>query len=94
MAMPSSKYLLIINYLFFCCLIGAKKCGTRFLIQSLRLHPKVRISNEEIHFFDHDTEAKGLEWYRQRYLRLKCTEIVLGYCENFLTECQSPRLMR
>ena len=43
-------------------IIGSKKSGTRALIKFLNLHPKVRISRPEIHFFDKHYE-KGLSWY-------------------------------
>ena len=43
-------------------IIGSKKSGTRALIKFLNLHPKVRISSPEIHFFDRYYQ-RGLSWY-------------------------------
>ncbi|XP_065342321.1 heparan sulfate glucosamine 3-O-sulfotransferase 6-like isoform X1 [Cloeon dipterum] len=44
-------------------IIGVKKCGTRALLEFIRVHPDIRAAGSEIHFFDrfHD---RGFEWYR------------------------------
>ncbi|XP_023241916.1 heparan sulfate glucosamine 3-O-sulfotransferase 4-like [Centruroides sculpturatus] len=44
-------------------IIGVKKCGTRALLEFLRLHPDVRAPGPEIHFFDR-YYRRGMEWYR------------------------------
>lgn len=44
-------------------IIGVKKCGTRALIEYLRLHPNVKATGPEPHFFDRYYHL-GLEWYR------------------------------
>ncbi|KRX60831.1 Heparan sulfate glucosamine 3-O-sulfotransferase 5 [Trichinella sp. T9] len=50
-----------------CLIIGARKCGTRALLQFLSLHPKLRIVTQELHFFDNDTAYElGLSWYRSQ----------------------------
>ncbi|XP_032525569.1 heparan sulfate glucosamine 3-O-sulfotransferase 3B1 isoform X1 [Danaus plexippus] len=46
-------------------IIGVKKCGTRALLEFLRLHPDVRAAGSEVHFFD-KFYHKGFEWYRNR----------------------------
>lgn len=47
--------------------IGARKGGTRALLDFLALHPRVRPAKQEVHFFDVDTNyGKGLDWYRQQ----------------------------
>lgn len=43
-------------------IIGAKKGGTRALLEFLRLHPRIKAAGPEIHFFDNHYE-KGMEWY-------------------------------
>jgi len=43
-------------------IIGAKKGGTRALIEFLKLHPLLKAAGPEIHFFDNNYE-KGLDWY-------------------------------
>src|SRR5438105_3954856 len=44
-------------------IIGVKKCGTRALLEFLRLHPDIRARGPETHFFDRFYQ-NGLEWYR------------------------------
>jgi len=44
-------------------IIGAKKAGTRALLEFLRLHPYVRAVGPELHFFDKNY-YRGFEWYR------------------------------
>ena len=46
-------------------IIGAKKGGTRALIEFLKLHPLLKAAGKEIHFFNSNYD-KGLEWYRTR----------------------------
>lgn len=46
-------------------IIGVKKCGTRALLEFIRLHPDVRAAGNEIHFFDRHF-ASGLNWYRKK----------------------------
>ena len=48
-------------------IIGTMKSGTTALIQILGLHPKVKIVNQELHFFSHDDNyIRGLEYYRHQ----------------------------
>lgn len=44
-------------------IIGVKKCGTRALLEFLRLHPDIRATGPETHFFDRFYD-RGLDWYR------------------------------
>ena len=43
--------------------IGAKKSGTRALLEFLKIHPDVRAAGPETHFFDRFYD-RGLDWYR------------------------------
>ncbi|KAL4241100.1 hypothetical protein ACF0H5_001878 [Mactra antiquata] len=43
-------------------IIGVKKCGTRALLEYLRLHPSIKATGPEPHFFDRYYHL-GLEWY-------------------------------
>ncbi|XP_076034333.1 heparan sulfate glucosamine 3-O-sulfotransferase 1-like isoform X2 [Oratosquilla oratoria] len=48
-------------------IVGIRKCGTRALLEMLNLHPYIRKTGQEMHFFDdEETYAKGLEWYRKK----------------------------
>lgn len=50
-----------------CIIIGARKCGTRALIEFLKLHPQIISPNDEMHFFSNDTNYKlGFDWYRSK----------------------------
>ncbi|XP_033749115.1 heparan sulfate glucosamine 3-O-sulfotransferase 3B1-like [Pecten maximus] len=44
-------------------IIGVKKCGTRALLEFLRIHPEVKATGPEPHFFDRYYDY-GLDWYR------------------------------
>ncbi|XP_077991521.1 heparan sulfate glucosamine 3-O-sulfotransferase 1-like [Glandiceps talaboti] len=48
-------------------IIGIRKCGTRALLNMLKIHPKIRTASDEIHYFDRDENYKqGLDWYVQQ----------------------------
>ncbi|KAG8178026.1 hypothetical protein JTE90_015829 [Oedothorax gibbosus] len=50
-----------------CIIIGARKGGTRALLEFLNLHPLVVKATEEVHFFDdEDNYRLGIDWYRRR----------------------------
>ena len=45
-------------------IIGAKKGGTRALIEFLKLHPKIKAAGKEIHYFNNRSgEFGNLDWY-------------------------------
>ena len=47
-----------------CIIIGARKGGTRALLEMLSLHPSVRMATQEVHFFDNQSNyARGYSWY-------------------------------
>ncbi|GFR77452.1 sulfotransferase [Elysia marginata] len=46
-------------------IIGARKAGTRALLEYLNIHPQVVVSHKEMHFFDLYYQ-KGMEWYRSK----------------------------
>ena len=46
-------------------IIGVRKCGTRALLEMLKMHPQIAAASEEVHFFDNFYE-RGLDWYRRR----------------------------
>lgn len=48
-------------------IIGARKCGTRALLEFLGIHSRVQIARDEVHFFDEDNKYDlGLDWYRRQ----------------------------
>uniref|UniRef100_A0A914EKF3 Sulfotransferase domain-containing protein n=1 Tax=Acrobeloides nanus TaxID=290746 RepID=A0A914EKF3_9BILA len=46
-------------------IIGVKKCGTRALLEFLKLNPKIKAPGPEVHFFDKNYDL-GYDWYRQQ----------------------------
>ena len=48
-----------------CIIIGARKAGTRALLNYLNLHPDIMTAKNEVHFFDEHYD-EGLEWYRKK----------------------------
>jgi hypothetical protein len=44
-------------------IIGVKKCGTRALLEFLKLNPKIKAPGPEVHFFDKNYDL-GYDWYR------------------------------
>ena len=46
-------------------IIGSKKGSTRALIEFLKLHPKLKVARQEIHYFDKHY-LNGEEWYASR----------------------------
>jgi len=50
-----------------CIIIGARKCGTRALLEFLSIHSRIVTARDEVHFFDEDSKYNlGIEWYRQQ----------------------------
>lgn len=50
-----------------CLIIGARKGGTRALLEFLSLHPNISANRQEVHFFDDDWRySHGLQWYKQQ----------------------------
>ncbi|MDA3864144.1 MAG: sulfotransferase [Deltaproteobacteria bacterium] len=48
-------------------IVGAMKAGTTTLADYLHAHPSLKISSQEIHFFDRDINyKKGLDWYSKK----------------------------
>ncbi|XP_052268651.1 heparan sulfate glucosamine 3-O-sulfotransferase 2-like [Dreissena polymorpha] len=46
-------------------IIGVKKCGTRALLEYMKLHPAIKAPGPEPHFFDRNYHL-GLDWYRSK----------------------------
>lgn len=46
-------------------IIGVRKCGTRALLEMLKMHPQIAAASEEVHFFDNNYDH-GMQWYKHR----------------------------
>ncbi|KAH9504651.1 hypothetical protein Btru_062512 [Bulinus truncatus] len=59
-----SSGLVVLNKLPACIIIGVSKCGTRALLEYLKLHPEVAAANTEISYYYNETlRHRGLAWY-------------------------------
>ena len=66
-------------------IIGAKKAGTRALIDYLQLHPNIETAKHEVSFFNANYH-QGFDWYRQQMPNTTEDQITIekspGYCDN------------
>lgn len=59
-------------------IIGAQKCGTRWLRHNLGLHPDIFVADKEIMFFNKNRNFNsGIEWYLAQFSGYK-NELVVG----------------
>uniref|UniRef100_A0A0N4ZCL3 Sulfotransfer_1 domain-containing protein n=1 Tax=Parastrongyloides trichosuri TaxID=131310 RepID=A0A0N4ZCL3_PARTI len=59
-------------------IIGARKGGTRALLDALSLNPKIRIARHEMHFFDNnETYHKGISWYKNQMPLSSFSQVVI-----------------
>ncbi|XP_045173533.2 heparan sulfate glucosamine 3-O-sulfotransferase 2-like [Mercenaria mercenaria] len=73
-------------------IIGVKKCGTRALLEYLRLHPNIKAAGPEPHFFDRYYHM-GLEWYRQKMPRSGVDQLTIEKTPRyFVTEVVPERI--
>ncbi|CAD0199493.1 unnamed protein product [Chrysodeixis includens] len=70
--------------------IGVKKCGTRALLEFLRLHPDVRAAGSEVHFFD-KFYHKGFEWYRDKMPPTLEGQITMEKTPSYWVTRSAPR---
>ncbi len=63
-------------------IIGARKGGTRALLEFLKIHPVVKSAGPEVHYFDRHFD-KGPEWYVEQMVAVTeeqlCAEKTPGY---------------
>ena len=66
-----------------CIIIGAMKCGTRALINSLALHPDVVTAASEVGYFYGLNYDRGLEWYRSQMPPSRQNQITIEKTPNY-----------
>lgn len=71
-------------------LIGAKKAGTRALLEFIRVHPNVRAAGHEIHYFDRNY-SYGPEWYRNMMPTSIHGQITIEKTPSYMVTTQAPR---
>ncbi|KAM7296520.1 hypothetical protein ISCGN_021678 [Ixodes scapularis] len=70
-------------------IIGVKKAGTRALLEFLRLHPDVRASGPETHFFDRHYN-RGVEWYRKQMPLSLPDQVTMEKTPSYFVTRQAP----
>lgn len=71
-------------------IIGAKKGGTRALIEFLKLHPQLKAAGPEIHFFNKHYD-KGVDWYISRMPPAMKNNLVMEKTPGYFHHPQSPQ---
>jgi [heparan sulfate]-glucosamine 3-sulfotransferase 1 len=74
-------------------IIGAKKGGTRALIEFLKLHPLVKAAGPEIHYFDTNYD-KGLEWYIRQLPSVTPDQMVVEKTPGYFHTPKAPKRIR
>lgn len=71
-------------------IIGAKKAGTRALLEFLRIHPNIECTGPEPHFFDKNYQ-NGLEWYRDLMPLTYKDQITIEKTPGYFVTKDAPR---
>ncbi|CAJ0581775.1 unnamed protein product, partial [Mesorhabditis spiculigera] len=75
-----------------CLIIGARKGGTRALVDSLALHPMIKAARREVHFFDrNDTFARGIDWYKEQLPLSFAHEVTIEKTPAYFPSLIAPR---
>ena len=74
-------------------IIGAKKGGTRALIEFLKLHPSVKAAGPEIHFFDNHYE-EGLDWYISKMPAVEAGRLITEKTPGYFHTPKVPRRIK
>ena len=74
-------------------IIGAKKGGTRALIEFLKLHPSIKAAGPEIHYFDNHYE-EGLEWYISRMPAVEAGRLITEKTPGYFHTPKVPRRIK
>jgi len=73
-------------------IIGARKGGTRALINMLKLHPSIVTAVNEVHYFDRDTNfAKGVQWYIDQMPQSSGSQITIEKSPSYFVSASTPR---
>lgn len=74
-------------------IIGAKKGGTRALIEFLKLHPRLKAAGPEIHFFDKHFDL-GVPWYESRMPEVTAEQLAMEKTPGYFHSPTAPKLLR
>jgi len=71
-------------------IIGARKGGTRALLEFANMHPKILRAKREIHFFDKHWE-KGSDWYIEQMPSVMEGQVCMEKTPGYFHEAPVPR---
>jgi len=71
-------------------IIGARKGGTRALLEFANMHPKILRAKREIHFFDKYWE-KGADWYVEQMPSVMEGQVCMEKTPGYFHEAPVPR---
>ncbi|XP_041360182.1 heparan sulfate glucosamine 3-O-sulfotransferase 1-like [Gigantopelta aegis] len=74
-----------------CILIGVSKAGTSALLFFLNMHPKIRISQKEVHYFDlMQYYDQGLKWYKEQMPPSYADQITIEKTPSYFVSFKVP----
>lgn len=72
-------------------IIGARKAGTRALLEFLKIHPNIKACSVEVHFFDNSNKYRlGLDWYRQQMPESRPEDITIEKTPAYFVTDETP----
>ena len=72
-------------------IIGARKGGTRGLLNFINIHPDVIAAERELHYFDNDTiYQRGVDWYKSRLPECHPGQIVIEKTPAYFVSKKAP----
>ena len=75
-------------------IIGAKKCGTRALLNFLNAHPDIKAAGREIHFFDKEEYyGKDLEVYLSMLPEVSSNKVLIEKTPGYFLSKKAPSWM-
>lgn len=77
-----------------CIIFGVSKCGTRAVLEYLKLHPDVVAPNVEINFFNNKSlQARGLSWYIQQMPYSKPGQITVEKSPDYFQHRECAKMI-
>ena len=75
-------------------IIGARKAGTRAVLEIINLHSKVKIAHHEIHFFEGQAYENGLDWYKSQMPKTTEEEIGIEKSPKYFVSPLAPKRIK
>lgn len=75
-------------------IIGARKAGTRAVLEIINLHSKVKIAHHEIHFFEGQAYENGLDWYKTQMPKTTEDEIGIEKSPKYFVSPQAAKRIK